>query len=322
MHDDTRHYGLELEYIGVPLDKVADIIRDIVGGEIRKQHSTRLHVESEKGDFIVELDVELAQKISEKAKAHREENPAGRSLEEMADQIVPPFLSPIAPSEIVTPPLKYNDLDIVEKLIVKLRDAGAQGTSKSLFYAFGYHINAEAASFAATEIRDTLRAFILMYDWLMTRLEMDLTRKITGFAGPHDKKYIELVLKPDYNPNLEQLIRDYIQLNPSRNYALDMLPLFSHLDEKLVDDLITESLIKKRPTYHFRMPNCCIDDTQWNIRTGLNCWFTVEALADDKALLRKLSAEYIDRRQDVFSRIDKHWAEKIETELRQAGILS
>lgn len=321
---NSRHYGLEFEYMGVPLRKAADIVADITGGKLHEEYSTRLSIDTQDmGEFIVELDVELAQKISKRAQEHKENPELGVSLDSIADHIVPGLLSPVAPSEIVTPPLQMKDIECVEKIIDALRREGAQGTSRSFLFAFGYHINPEALSMEAAEIRDTIRSFILLSDWLMTRLNMDVTRKLTGFAGPYADEYTALILNDSYEPDMSALIRDYIRFNPSRNYALDMLPLFSHIDEDLVNSLIEESLIKKRPTYHFRMPNCNIDDKNWSIHTGLECWFTVEALADDKTLLSDLCAAYTGQRHKEFiSRLDPDWVTFVQNKLDAARITS
>jgi hypothetical protein len=319
--DDTRHYGLELEYLGVPLPDAARLVADITGGTIHEDHSTSFTVKTENlGDFTIELDVELAQKISKRAQEHKGDPDQSLSFEELADPIVPGLLSPVAPNEIVTPPLKFSDLKIVEKIVEELRYQGARGTSHSLLYAFGYHINPEAISVEPREIRDTIRAFILLYDWLMTHLDMDLTRKITGFSGPYSEEYAQFILTGAYDPDISKLIQDYIHFNPSRNYALDLLPLFSHINEDLVESLIEDSLIKKRPTYHFRMPNCSIDDPDWHLQTALDCWFTVENLAGHKTLLKELSVAYTIRHKELFSRIDPHWVAFVEDRLNKAGI--
>ncbi|MGM0421763.1 MAG: amidoligase family protein [Pseudomonadota bacterium] len=319
--ESTRHYGLELEYLGVPLPEAAEIVADITGGTVHEDYSTKFTVKTDDlGDFTIELDVELAQKISKRAEEQKSNPDQGLSIEELADYVVPGLLGPVAPSEIVTPPLKLADIAIVEKIVEELRYRGARGTSHSLLYAFGYHINPEVLSIETREIRDTIRAFILLYDWLMTRLDMDVTRKITGFAGPYSEEYARFVLTASYDPDMNHLIEDYIHFNPSRNYALDLLPLFSHIDEDLVASLIEDSLIKKRPTYHFRMPNCSIDDPDWHVNTALDCWFTVEDLARHKTLLQELSVAYTIRHKELFSRIDPHWVAFVQDRLNKAGI--
>ena len=92
-------------------------------------------------------------------------------------------------------------------------------------------------------------------------------------------------------PSLEELIDDYLEFNPTRNRSLDMLPLFQYLDKERIDAVIDDERVKPRPTFHYRLPNCDIDDPGWNLDNSLDTWLQVEQLAFDKKL-SEIATEY------------------------------
>src|SRR5690606_29497891 len=111
-----------------------------------------------------------------------------------------------------------------------------------------------------------LRAFFLLYDWLYEESEIPIARKVAPFIHDFPPEYVAHVLNPDYAPNLETLIDDYLRFNPTRNRPLDMLPLFAHLDrERVFAQPVERELVKARPTFHYRLPNSMVDDPKWSI---------------------------------------------------------
>ena len=84
---------------------------------------------------------------------------------------------------------------------------------------------------------------------------------------------------------MDQLIDDYLTHNPTRNRALDMLPLFRHIDEQRVINVVDDDRIKARPTFHYRLPNCQIDEPDWGLIRAWRDWLQVEALAADATRL-------------------------------------
>lgn len=314
----NRRFGLEIEYVGLPLDQSANIIADALECDKKRTHKTHYTFEHpELGEFILELDVELAQKIS----ANAQNTPLNdMSINKAIDSFLPEMLSGIAPSELVTPPLEMKDLAITSKIVKDLRNGGAQGTSESFLYAFGYHVNPEARSLDAEDILRILQSFTLLFDYLVDTLQMDLTRKISGYAAPYPKAFAKHILNPNYNPDIDTLMRDYIKFAPSRNYALDMLPLFSFIDEDFIESKCPDSLIKTRPTYHFRLPNCKINDTDWDIYNGIKAWALVEAVADEPKLLERLSCEYLKINNKIMNKMTSRWREHVKEILKIKGL--
>ncbi|WP_138379206.1 amidoligase family protein [Luteithermobacter gelatinilyticus] len=293
-----RRIGLEIEYIGLDLEESAAFIQDLFSGEIRTRHKNALEVDSEAlGVFRVELDVQLLQKLAEASR--KNEGREGLDLEGRLEELISPLIKTLAPNEIVTPPLPLDRLEDMEQLITVLRQKGAKGTGDSISYAFGLHLNPEVCSFEAEYILAHLQAFVLLYDWLKDQISMDFTRLASAYAGGFPAEYARLILSERYAPDLSRLIDDYLQYNPSRNRALDMLPLMACLDEARVRKVVKSELVKKRPTFHFRMPNCKIEDPSWSITVEWNRWVMVEKLAANEDLRRKM-ADHRIRLMDRF----------------------
>ena len=128
-----------------------------------------------------------------------------------------------------------------------------------------------------------------LYEWLKARHQIDFSRKLTSYIEPWSSTYIDLLISEDYAPDMEQLMRDYLHYNPTRNKALDLLPLFAHLDKELLAGYVKDPRIKSRPTLHYRLPDCDIDNPHWHFSTVWNDWVVLEQLAahpEDLADLR------------------------------------
>jgi hypothetical protein len=137
-----------------------------------------------------------------------------------------------------------------------------------------------------------LRAFLALYDWLYALADIDFTRRLTSFVDPFPEEYRLAVLDPSYAPDLDALIDDYLKANPTRNRALDMLPAFAFLKPDKVRAALDEpSSIKARPTFHYRLPNCLVDQPEWSFALEWNRWVEIERLAADAERLTRVSAE-------------------------------
>jgi hypothetical protein len=215
------------------------------------------------------------------------------------------------PTEVVTPPIPFDEVDIVEDLKNALYDNQAKGTGDSILYAFGLHINPEVPSLQAEVLLSYLRAFLLLYEWILEEADIDFTRRLTPYITPFPEEYITHVLTADYNPNANKLIQDYLHYNPTRNRPLDFTPLLATIDEKLVADNIKEKeLVKKRPAFHYRLPNCLVDQPEWSIADEWNIWCMVEYLADDKQKITAMSRDYLETKDSFLNIFANEWPEK------------
>ena len=139
------------------------------------------------------------------------------------------------PYEIVTPPVPITELAPLDELRRLLFQNEAEGTRVLPWYAFGMHINPEIPSDDPGELRDFLRAFLLLYPSLKRRVKVDLARSISPYINPFPDAYARLILQPDYPADAGRLIDDYLAHNPTRNRPLDMLPVLCHLDRAARD---------------------------------------------------------------------------------------
>jgi hypothetical protein len=153
---------------------------------------------------------------------------------------------------------------------------------------------------------------MLLYPLLLKQLKVDVTRKMTPYVDRFPEAYVLLVLRPDYNPDKEQLISDYLAHNPTRNRPLDMMPVWAlEAPGKVRAAVPDEKKNAPRPTFHYRMPNSHVDDGDWRLQTELDYWMQVEALAAGPELLKKLSKLYLVQHDRVLTPFQNHWVETV-----------
>lgn len=298
--------GVELEFSGIPLDRIVDLMQKHLGGEIETVSPYELFLcDSSLGDFAVELDFAwLKRRGRERALEHAidELGQFGESVLKLAAEQVVPF-------EVVSPPIHMADLWRLGDLFQLLRQAGAEGTSVAPHYAYGLHLNPEMPDLETATILAYLRAFVCLFDWLRERSKVNISRRITPYIDPFEKPFVRLLLQEDYATEQAQLIDDYLRHNPTRNRALDMLPLFAHLDEKRVRKAVADDRVKSRPTLHYRLPNCEIDDPNWSLVQPWRDWLQVEALACDPPRLQRMVRQYREHLSGLAGGLFGDWAE-------------
>lgn len=306
-----RHVGVELEMAGLePLDMV-HCIRSVFGGELQRTSRFEYRVENTTlGTFGVELDASYLKSIGYKLEKslHAEDE---FSFENLATDIITLAAEQVVPWEITTPPVPLSRLHELEVLFEGLRKAGALGTRSSLVYAFGLHLNPELPALDVTTILNYLRAFLCLFEWIADEDDTDLTRRLTSYINHFPKPYILKVLDPHYHPSLHQFMLDYIEANPTRNRTLDLLPLFAWLDEPFLRTHIEDPRVKGRPTLHYRLPNCDIDNPAWNLWQPWSEWLQVEQLAQRPDKLAAMSAEYVRHLDSLLSGLDGSWLKSI-----------
>lgn len=312
---DVRRCGVEIEMNGMSLDQVSELISQLMSLAVKQdgRYERRLTGDPA-GDWIVELDFDLLKKMGRQE--HAVDTLSGE-VSESAEALLKTVSLPLVPLEVVSPPLPLDRLDEVEHLIVELRKAGARGTSDTLTNAFGMQFNPEIPSKDAELLTAVLKSFLCLYEWLFKRAQIDLARRVTLFAEPFPKDYLLKVIDPEYWPDLAQLMDDYLEFNPTRNRALDLLPLFKYLDAPRVARKTQDVLIKARPTWHYRLPNCEIDQPGWGLYRSWNDWVEVEQLASDRERLNNCCRDYqkflarpLDRWfGDWAGHLDKNWVQ-------------
>lgn len=309
---EPRRVGVELEMIGLTLDEIARIAADFLDADVTDDERYRrvLHGDPA-GDWLVELDFRWLQQLG------REDGSSEEFIGELrssAEALLERLSDPLVPRELVSPPLPLQRLADVDAIIERLRQAGAKGTSDKARYAFGLQFNAEIPSTDPALITAFIRAFVCLYEWLYVRANVNLTRRITPYVDPFPIAYVLKVIATDYTPGLATLIDDYLDYNPTRNRALDVLPLFTYLDESRVRACTRDPLIKPRPAFHYRLPDCDIDRPGWGLSRAWNDWVEVERLACDPQRLNACARAYTAFLEQPLKRWLGNWAKTIETE--------
>jgi len=282
---DIRTVGFELEFSGITLIDTVSAVCAALGGRVAEETAAEVLVKSDIGDFNVEVDWDFLKRTAEDAEQAGTPDAWLQQLSEAAALLVP--------IEVACPPLAMTQLSHLNGLVDALREAGAVGTEESLIAAYGVHINPEIPALDAATINRYLRAFVLLQWWLVEANTVDLARRVSPYIDLFDETYIRQLLTRK-NPDIDTLIDDYLDHNPTRNRALDMLPMFAHIDADRVRATVDDPKIKSRPTFHYRLPNCCIDDPQWSLTSSWNLWCVVERLADDEASLTALGEAFLE----------------------------
>lgn len=312
-----RRVGIELEFAGLEGEQIVKIVHDHFNGNVDTASPFEIFIrDTEYGDFRIELDSKAIKKIGEESS--RTSNDSGdfseRQFSELQDDLIDTIgsaASTLVPWEIVAPPIPLGDLHKLFPMIDKLREAGALGTKHSIVYAFGVHLNPELPNLEASTIVNYLKSFMCVYDYIRETEKTDIARRITPYINHFDSSYQSLVLAPDYQPNMDQLIDDYLQHNPTRNRSLDMLPLFKEIDKQRVLAAIDDDRINARPTLHYRLPNCEIDDPEWNLDQSLEGWMRVEILAHNSEL-RDVCDEFLALGNRVLPSTVSQWTKRVE----------
>lgn len=315
----VRRLGVEIEFGGLPLERTAAILNAEIGGEIRRRGRYELEIVGDPmGPWGVELDASI---LKEWGRRQRDESSLADHLEQLAEDAFRAAAEQVVPVEVVGPPIPMDRLEVVNRVIARLREAGARGTGERPTDAFGMQLNPELPNMDVATIRRYLQAFLCLEDWLRARTEVDLTRRITLFADPFPNAYVRQVVEPDYMPSQDGLIEDYLEASPTRNRSLDLLPLFVHLDEPRVRAVVEDELIKPRPTLHYRLPNSHIDRPGWDLHEPWTDWLVVERLAADSPRLAELCGIYRGFLERPFKRLTGDWAEDSARWLRDQDIL-
>ncbi|PHO11603.1 hypothetical protein CPG38_12140 [Malaciobacter marinus] len=313
-----RKVGYELEFSNINMNEILSLLKETYSLKEKKINSFFYKLESEYGDFVLELDFELLTKQKIKTNAIDFFEKVGIQIDEKrldeVENILGTISKDLVPYEISTPPIPLSKMQLVDDLSTKLTNAGAHGTKKRVYNAFGLHINVELISLKAKSILNYLRTYVILQDFLNKDAKVDIARKITPYIDNFPKEYILKILNSKYNPNMDDLIDDYLYFNPTRNRSLDMLPVFAYIDEKRVREKLPKEKIKPRPAFHYRLSNSLVDENDWKISDEWNRWLLVENLANNEKNLKLLSNEYIEYLNKPINL--NRWVERVEKWLK------
>jgi hypothetical protein len=314
---EPRKVGIEVEFGDISAGPTAELVQRHFGGEIEEIDQRLFNVRNTShGDYLIKLDTRYAHVRSQLEKDG--DIPSGRGgeiVEEAAralDDVVGGVMETWMPTEIVAPPVPYPQIPEIDRLLGELRAHGAAGTQASVVYAFGVHLNIEIATDDADWLRAVLQAYLLSSGWLRRSIDLDASRELVPFIDAFPKDYTRKVVDPDYEPDLEGLIADYLVDNATRNRELDLLPLFAHLRPEQVDAAIGDPRVKPRPTFHYRLPNTDLEEADWSLAREWNRIVAVETLAEDRQALQEaarawMATVYWDGREDDWPDESQRW---------------
>ncbi|GGE58267.1 hypothetical protein GCM10011533_08510 [Streptosporangium jomthongense] len=313
---NERRVGVEIELSGLGYAQLVGLVAELLDGEAVQESRYVSKVETPQGPFVIELD---SDPIKDLDLADERLPQSIRDLGGQAMEVIDAAAERIVPLEIITPPIPFSGLHRIETLTDRLREAGALGSREAIYFAFGLQLNPELPDLKPATLIRYFQAFAALYDWLKARHQLDISRKLTTYIEPWSSRYTDLLMADDYAPDQHQLMVDYLDTNPTRNRALDLLPLFAHLDKPLLDRYVEDPRIKSRPTLHYRLPDCDIDNPAWRFSCVWNDWVVVEQLAnraDDLAELRDL---FRKSRKISLRNLTRSWLETSENWLQSKG---
>lgn len=305
---DWRQVGFELEFSGITMEQAAEALESSLGASVSSQSvgETLMQVES-LGEFNVELDWAY---LKDKAAEQGDDRPDSEWLE-----LLGKAASLLVPVEIVCPPIPLNRLCELEPMVASLREAGAVGTEESLLAAYGVHINTEIPRLDAETLFAYLRAFAILQWWLVDEHDVDPTRRLTPYIDLYPEAYLLRVLSRT-EASMDQIFDDYFEFNATRNRALDLLPLLAEVDEKRVQQAVDDPRVKARPAFHYRLPDCHIEKSDWSLGQTWRTWLAVENLAGQAGALDQLAAAFCDAQRPLIGVNRKDWVQQVDRWLR------
>ncbi|NBD29580.1 MAG: hypothetical protein GVY31_06020 [Alphaproteobacteria bacterium] len=298
-----RRAGIEIEFGGLTEAQAARIARDLLGGEIDQtdDHDLRLSG-SALGDLKIYLDTALRDRI---------DGPLAEIGLDLSRAVVP--------VEIVTPPLDFDQLPDVDRLCAALRAAGAIGTRDGILLGFGLHLNPEIPGETVDDLLPTLTAYALLEDRLRFDGGMDVSRRLLPFSDPFPRAFVDALAAAE-GWRMTDLFDAHLSHNPTRNRGLDVLPILAELDsgrvERALDGL---GAVSARPAWHYRLPDCRIDEADWSVSQEWNRWALVELVAADGKILDGLKAAWRDHRA-ALTTLRPDWRAEVDDRLNRAGL--
>ncbi|WP_191059985.1 amidoligase family protein [Geminicoccus harenae] len=284
----VRRIGVEIEFMELGARAAAEALSRGLGGAVLEEDPHSFLV---RGSRLGELTVELDTRYVHPAK-HDRSLPV--HLGRRSAAWLGALLTRFVPRELVVAPLPPERLPEMDKAVELLRSAGARGRGANWLGSLGLHFNVDPPSLEVGTLLRHLRAFLLMESWLRQET-FRAARWRLGLLLPaaYPQGYVRRVLAADYRPDLAAFTDDYLRANPTRNRALDLLPVLLHLDEARVRARLPFEKIGGRPALHYRLPWAHVGEPGWSILPDWHRWMAVERLAGDPELLAALSLEFL-----------------------------
>lgn len=278
---EVRKVGIEVELGGLDEDRVAAILSDRLGGKtVRTAAYERRIEDSSIGDIEILLDTALRDRVQ--GQVARMGLDLGRA---------------VIPVEFVTKPIPPEQIADVDRACRVLAEAGGVGTKSGLLLGFGVHLNVALPGVQVDDILPVLTAFALIEDWMRDRMKLDAARRVQPFVDTYPSELVDRLCDPQIEWSIQRLLTTYLDVAPDRNHALDLLPLLKQIDADAVVKAVPQMSHKSaRPAWHYRLPDCRIDDPSWSVGLEWNRWCIVEEIAHNDDLMTRLRSKWSEYR--------------------------
>ncbi len=323
-----RKAGFEFELGNLAVEEIAEGLQRYFGGTLEKRSPFEILLKDTRlGRVKILRDTQLLTSLQyrewlETIGVDFSPGAEGELLEREVDKLS----RWLVPCEIVTDPLQFEQFPLLDELVRLLETHEAQGTQKALHYAFGLHINPAAPNLDSATLLAYLQAFVLVVEWIIQDAQTDLTRRfLTNYIDPFPQVYVRKILQAEYQPDVDTLVGDYLEYNATRNRPLDMLPIFCLLLPEKVSATINrneQGLVKGRPAFHYRLPDCRVGKHNWRIADEWNRWYIVEVLAHHQALRQELLTLWVKEQKTLSLLPHVHWAQQVDKFIQEHKLLS
>ncbi|NVO26150.1 hypothetical protein HJ526_01845 [Donghicola sp. C2-DW-16] len=301
-----RHIGVEVEFADLTEEQAAKVLVETLGGSAECTVDNDWLVRgSEIGDIQVYLDT--VYRTAEKSVLRDVGLKLGRE---------------VIPVELVTDPLAFDQLPVLDRALNALRDAGAKGSGDGWYYGFGVHLNIEVEGHSPADVLRPLLAYALIEDWMRVALPIDPSRTVLPWTDPYPTALVEELILLGVEPSAKALVETYTRHCADRNRGLDMLPVMkalwpTELEEAIGADKVSE--INGRPTYHFRLPDSRLDEESWSLADEWDRWLLVEQIASRPQIVEELADAWLDS-HGMITLSRQPWAERCGDILADYGL--
>ncbi len=194
-----RRVGLEVEFSGLEMDEVLDILQAELGGKLERVE--------EKDTFYFKLKRSRLSRTAEEEKIwiHFEGNETDPDSK-ITD------VSKIKTIEVTSSPIDWEGVKIFDGAIQKLREAGAVGTTET--NAVSIQVNVEMATaknphYKVEDLLSLLRNYYSASNFAMIEKEVPLPEVRKPYVGTYSQEMMKRIMDPKYKPSLREFYNDF-----------------------------------------------------------------------------------------------------------------
>ncbi|MEO0771959.1 MAG: amidoligase family protein [Pseudomonadota bacterium] len=278
--DEPRRVGCEVEFAGLDEQDVAQALKSRLGGQIDQENEHVFHLKNTSiGGLKIALDTALP-----------------KDPDTAAARAVTGLLAKVVPVEIVTPPLPFEDVTVFSDALDGLATQGAVGSQNGMLYGFGVHLNVELPGLAHPHTYRTIRAFAALEPVLREVYPINLTRRVMPFIKTWPDGFVQELF--ERRPmTLMQVMAMAANHIASRNYALDLFPMFKEGAPRAFEAFFPhDTATKARPSFHFRLPDSRVGEQGWSLLEAWTMWRLIEDVAQDDQVLPGLEEQWLRAR--------------------------